>query len=169
MLLKQENPLPDDSELDSFFLKFWIYFGFIQPYALKWFWDQKEWIHVEKQGISVLAIIENAEIDGFWASTAKVIHKLWVCGYSSLFGEYPTATIPPKEAHPAKNMHHMQLPLAGKQSIEVEYVELEQFAHRDMDDKPILPHVFPKRKGRYFKGLRGFSTVSTYPTPAANI
>jgi hypothetical protein len=67
-----------------FFLKFWIYFGFIQPYALKWFWDQKEWIHVEKQGISVLAIKENAEIDGFWASTAKVIHKLWVCGYSSL-------------------------------------------------------------------------------------
>jgi hypothetical protein len=85
------------------------------------------------------------------------------------FGEYPTATIPPKGANSAKNMHHMQLPLAGKQSIEVEYVELEQFAHRDVDDKPILPHVFPKRKGRYFKGLRGFSTVSTYPTPAANI
>ena len=46
---------------------------------------------------------------------------------------------------------------------------MAHFAHRDVDDKAIHPHLFQRFKGRNCKGLRSFSTVSTTSTPAAGI
>ncbi len=67
----------------------------------------------------------------------------------------------------AKNMQRMHPGAAGIRRERVEYIKEWVFLHKGVDQNPIRPQFFQRRKCRRIKGLRGFSTVSTRPTPTA--
>lgn len=98
-------------------------------------------------------------------STAIFIHILWICGYSFL----PLRRSPQKTLSRAKFMQGMQSREAGIRREKSEYIESGPSFHRHVDDKSDVPQFMRSPKGRQIKGLRCFSTVSTDPTPTAEI
>ena len=98
-------------------------------------------------------------------STAIFIHILWICGYSFL----PLRRSPQKTLSRSKFMQGMQSREAGIRREKSEYIESGPSFHRLVDDPSDVPQFMRSPKGRQIKGLRCFSTVSTDPTPTAEI
>jgi len=115
-------------------------------------------------------VLARAKMCGKWrgltfhSESYPQVVGLWIFGIP--MGFLPS-TGDVKETKTAKNMQRMHPGMAGIHCGGVEYIKEWVFLHKGVEQKPIRPQFFQRRKCRRIKGLRGFSTVSTYPTPTA--